>query len=190
MKDPVILHKGFFTLESHAREGTPHRMLVLRATDSVAGLLYDRTNDRVLLVRQRREAMERSDNPDGFITELVAGRFDVKLGPKALLVKEAKEEAGVTLVEDDVRLLNGGKPMALSAGVLTERCYLAFAEITTDAVELDERTFGLAEEGEAIGRVWMDAQAFVDGLESGAHECLRTFALALYLRDFRWGRLP
>jgi 8-oxo-dGTP pyrophosphatase MutT (NUDIX family) len=174
---PTILYDGFFKLEAHEREGLPYQALVLRATDSVAGLLYDATGDRVLLVRQKRVPMERPDNPDGMMTELVAGRFDVKLGPKALLVKEAKEEAGVTLDERDVTLLNGGRPMALSSGILSERSYLAFAEISMDKVEAGERTFGLAEEGEAIGRVWMDAEAFI----SAAHDCVRVHALALHL---------
>lgn len=185
MGEPQILYDGFFKLEGHHREGLPYQALVLRATDSVAGLLYDRAGDRVLLVRQKRVPMERPDNPDGSITELVAGRFDVKLGPKALLVKEAKEEAGVTLTEGGITLLNGGKPMALSAGILSERAYLAFAEISADKVESGERTFGLAEEGEAIGRVWVDAQAFIAGIEEGTHEDLRTFALALYLAEYR-----
>lgn len=181
MKKPTILYDGFFKLESHEVPGVKFPHIVLRASDSVAGLLYDRTNDRVLLVRQNRPAMERPDNEQGAITELVAGRFDVDLGPKALLVKEAKEEAGVDLAEADVTLLNGGVPMALSAGCLTERAYLAFAEITADKVDPEERTYGLAEEGEAIGRVWVDADEFI----TGTHECVRAYALALWLHFFR-----
>lgn len=110
-------------------------LLVLRASDSVVGLLIDETNDRVLLVRQLRAPMVREDNLDGAITELTAGRFDVKLGPKALLVKEAREEAGVTLTEEEIELVNLGEPMALSAGILTERCFGGFAIIHPDRID-------------------------------------------------------
>ncbi len=181
-KDPKILYKGFISLESHQVEGVPFPILAVRSSDSVAGLLYDRNNHRVLLIRQKRVPMEREDNPSGAITELVAGRFDVNLGPKALLVKEAKEEAGVTLREEDVVLLNKGKPMALSAGILTERCYLAYAEIFAAQVTEGDEGYGVAEEGESITRVWVDASDFINGNHPGLHECLRTFTLAQHLR--------
>lgn len=173
--------KGFCKLEKWAATGVDFAMMVLRTSDSVAGLLYDATNDRVLLVRQQRAAMVREDNQDGFITELVAGRFDVNLGPKALLVKEAKEEAGVTITEDDVQLLNNGAPMALSAGVLTERAFLAFAEIHPDKIAEGDEGYGVGSEGENIGRVWMSAEEFI----RATHECVRVLAAAQHLEILR-----
>lgn len=167
---------GFVKVEGW-KAGMPHETLVIRTTDSVAGLLYDRTNSRVLQVSQQRAAMVRDDNPDGLIIECVAGRFDCDLGPEALLVKEALEEAGVHITEDDVELLNNGKPLALSAGILTERCYLAFAQIEPAMVAEGER-FGLAEEGEDITRLWVDAQLFING----THDDLRVWAFAQFLK--------
>lgn len=172
-------YDGFVKLEEHQVPGLKFPIVVVRASDSVAGLLYDRTNHRVLVIRQSRVPMERTDNPTGAVVELVAGRFDVKLGPKALLVKEAKEEAGVTITEDDVRLLNDGVPLALSAGILTERCYLCYAEIAPDKIDEGDENRGVPEEGECISRIWIDADEFV----KGPFECVRVLTLALYMKD-------
>lgn len=139
---------------------------VVRVTDSVCILLYDATNDRVLLVRQARAAMAASGNPQGYITEAVAGRFDKNLGPKALAIAEAEEEAGVGITEDEVLLFNGGKPMALSAGILTERSYLAFARVNPERMETEDRVFGV-DEGEKTSRVWIPAAEFL----SDHYEC-------------------
>ena len=170
---------GFVKLEAWHVEGQSFDTLVLRASDSVAGILVDRVNRRVLLVNQQRVPMIREDNPRGEITELPAGRFDVDLSPKALLVKEAREEAGVTITEDEVELLNGGAPMALSAGILTEQAYLAIAVIHPDRVEDGDDGYGVAAEGEKITRVWMPLEQFVD--PSTQHQCLRVWAAAQYL---------
>lgn len=172
------IYNGFFKLEEWD-VGGPFTHVVLRGTDSVAGLLVDMTNERFLLVRQQRPAMIREDNPDGFITEAVAGRFDVNLGPKALMVKETKEEAGVEISEKDVELLNHGLPMALSAGATTERSYLAYVEIHPDAVDPDDQQQrGVADEGEAITRVWHS----FDDIHDMNFDCVRVLALVQHLK--------
>ncbi len=176
MKKVRDLHKAFVTLEEWDA-GAPFPHIVVRTSDSVAGLLYDVTSDRVLLIRQQRPAMVRDDNPDGAITEMVAGRFDVKLSPKALLIKEAREEAGVEITEDEVELINRGVPMALSTGVLTERCFGAFAIIRPDKVAKGDEGYGVPEEGEKIARVWMSAEEFVNA----QHADWRVWAFAQFL---------
>ena len=69
---------------------------VVYATDSISILLYNPDEKYLLLVRQPRAPMISPDNPEGYLVELVAGRFDVELGAKALAVKEAAEEVGAT----------------------------------------------------------------------------------------------
>jgi nicotinate (nicotinamide) nucleotide adenylyltransferase len=146
---------------------------VVRTNDSVCALIYVRDRKKILLVRQMREAAIRPDNPDGMVVELLAGRFDVNLGVKALAAKEAKEEAGAVISENDVILLNNGRPVMLSAGILTERCYLAYAVINSNQIEDEERTFGVQAENEAIQRVWMTPEEFREYI----CEDLRVFAL-------------
>jgi len=173
------IHDRFLKVEEWQVPGVPHTNEIVRATDSVTVLLRDIERDRVLLVKQRRVAMCTDENPEGWLTELVAGRFDVDLGPIDLVIKEAQEEAGVTLKREDVRLLNQGEPLALSAGILTERAYLAYATFVPDQLSGDDTdTFGVQTEGEAITRVWMSTNAF---LLLYTPEDLRVFALQQYL---------
>lgn len=168
-----VIHDQFLRLEEWWKHGSDKPTFVVRTSDSCSGLLYHRVRDCVLLVRQNRAPMIRDDNPDGEIVELPAGRFDRAVGPRALFVAEAKEEAGANLAEDDVELLNDGRPLAPSPGVLTERCYLAFAEIREEHLD-DGDTFGLATEHEVTTRVWTPVQDFL----RGPHEDLRVYTLA------------
>lgn len=169
----TIFSGSFLSLENWRKGGTKKPTFVVRTTDSCSGLLYDHARRRVLLVRQNRAPMVRDDNPDGEIIELVAGRFDHAVGPKRLFVEEAKQEAGANLTERDVDLLNGGRPMAPSPGVLAERCYLAFVEIRAEHLDPGE-TFGVASEDEVTTRHWISFEDFL----AGPHDDLRVYVLA------------
>lgn len=129
--------------------------IIVRTTDSVHGLIYDVDRDAVLAACEPRVAMLREDNPTAESTGAVAGRFDVDLGAESLLVKEAKEEVGATITEADVILLNQGVPLGMSPGVLTERAHLARVEVSSEAIDEEERVYGAPEEGEQITRVWI-----------------------------------
>ncbi len=173
-----LVFDGFLKLEKWNQDGVKFPLLVVRTSDSVSGLLWDRTQDQVLLVRQNRVAMKTDENPTGSLVELVAGRFDVNLGPKALFVKEAKEEAGANITEEDVDILNTGASLALSPGVLTERAYLAFVEIRAEHLD-DGESYGVAADGESTNRVWMPVAEFL----AATHQDLRVFTLARELEN-------
>lgn len=123
--------------------------------------------------------MVRKDNPDGYITEAIAGRFDVSLGPVALAVKEAFEEAGAIIQESQVELLNQGEPMALSAGITTERSWLAYAAISPHQLTgSDNDTFGLEVEGERITRMWISE----NDLDTFVAEDIRVLTLVQHVK--------
>ena len=125
---------------------------VVVATDSVAFLVYNRDTDELLFATQDRAPMMRPDNPQGAILEVGAGRFDTDIGVRGLVVKELKEELGVTATKPEVQVLNDEIPLALSPGVLTERQYLAYVEVTSDRIDPAKRLYGERKEGEAIAR--------------------------------------
>ncbi len=174
------VYRGFCTVELvQTTEGERTRVV---STDSVNVFIYDKTNDRILLVRQFRAPAIREDNPDGWHTGTVAGRFDVNLSPRALAVKEAYEEAGVTISEDQIELLNGGQPMFLSVGLFTERAYLTYAEVMAEMIDPVEKTFGVVDEGEQIKRIWVPA----NDLANYPCEDVRVFAMIQwFLRNKR-----
>src|ERR1700677_491652 len=106
----MILYKGFLTLVKTGRRE------VVRKQNAAAVLLVDPIRRVVLLVNQRREAMVRRSNRSGEIVEALAGTRDEKTGIKKLIVKEVWEEVGVRITQKQVKLLNGGVPLASSPG--------------------------------------------------------------------------
>ncbi len=169
------LHKGFLTVEKITYDGGITREII-RASNSVNLLIFDRSNDEVILVQQRREPMLSVHNPTGMIIETVAGRFDVNLGAQQLAAKEAFEEAGIEIDPWDIELLNNGKPMALSAGVLTECAYLCFVEIDESNKRQSGNFFG-TDPGEHTEPVRIPVVA----LDRIDFQDVRVFALVQYL---------
>lgn len=151
--------------------------VVVEATDSVNVMVYIKDKNQLLLTRAPRISMRSESNPEGVTTETIAGRFDVNLSPKALMVKEAKEEAGVTITENDIMLLNSGEPMSLSAGILTEKAYLGYVEIVSSQMESEERIFGSDGEGEEITRIYLTADG---SLADVVCDDVRVFAFLQY----------
>lgn len=178
-RSPLIAtpHRGFCTLTVHAIPNTNHTREVVHASDSISGLIWLKDRDEVILVVQPRVPMETNENPRGMITELVAGRIDHgDMSPRAIFVAEAIEESGATITEGDIELLNGGQPMAVSPGILTELRHLALVAIGDD--QLEEGTdYGVEAEGEAITRIRMSVKDFL----AGPHQCLATFTMARVL---------
>ena len=167
MRDKVLF-KGYFTVTS--RDGVE----VVHATDSVAFLIADPRRRVVLLISQERHAMRRRRNWKGMTVEVPAGRRDVKLGVKALIAKEAKEETGMRIGPEQIKLLNRGASLALSPGVLTEKMYLAYVEARIkEPLGKSQKVFGLASEGERITRLVVS----YDELRKMVFEDMKTYAL-------------
>ncbi len=178
----AIIHNGFCTVESWL-DSSGNTREVVRVTDSVSGLLIDLEGDRVLLISQEHVTQIRDENPTGIEIETVAGRFDVDLGPRALMKKEASEEARTAVEETDVLLLNGGRSMSLSSGILTERAFLSVTRIDAANVTGPDTGLGNPLEGEYISRLWMPIDVFCD--PATIHDGVRTFAFAQWLRAER-----
>ena len=118
---------------------------------SVGFLVYDPESDSVVLVEQQRAAMISSENPTGFIVEAPAGRCDRPESVKATIAREAEEEVGAKIDEDQIEMLNSGIPVAMSPGILDELMYLAFIRLRPGQLSPDQ-VFGVAKEGEVIVR--------------------------------------
>ncbi|OGL92141.1 hypothetical protein A3H12_01655 [Candidatus Uhrbacteria bacterium RIFCSPLOWO2_12_FULL_47_9] len=179
---PVLVdipHKGFVILERWLKPGNRFLNELIRTTDSVAGVLHDVVNERILLIRQDHVAAMSDENPHGTLVTPFAGRFDVKLSPKQLLIKEAMEEVGVDLTEDDIEMLNFGQSMVLSIGVLTERAYLCYAEVRPEQLTGKDDDVRSAEgENEGITRHWVSTK----DLETFVCDDLRVLAFIQYIR--------
>lgn len=151
-----------------------NKRVFVQTTDSVAVLIWLVNTSEVIMISQEREAMRRKDNPEAIITETVAGRFDVDLNVVDLAIKEAWEEAGARVEFDQITLLNKGRPVANSAGVLTERTHLVLAKIGSEQIE-EDRIFGAPDEKEQITRHRIP----ISELAHMTYDSLTSFALVM-----------
>lgn len=163
-----ILYRGFLRVV-RAENGFE----IVEATDSVAILPYDEATNSIVLISEARPAMVSPDNPTGEILSIPAGRFDGNYGVRELMAKELQEEAGISVSESQIEVLNNGKPLALSPGICTEKTYLGFVSVARGQIERKERVFGNAHEGERITRRFVP----VRGLPKMVFGNVTTFAL-------------
>jgi hypothetical protein len=162
------VYKGFVTVKKVGQHE------VVCTTNAVAFLFADPVRKIALLIEQCREPMIRRGNPRGAIIEVPAGRRDEKIGVKALVVKEAREEVGKRITAKQVKLLNRGVPLASSPGVLTERLWLAYIEMDLrSCIKDSHRIYGLVAHGERIRR---RVVTFTE-LEQMTFGDMKTFAL-------------
>ena len=169
-----LIHSGYYTyMERNIGRGWRQ---FLKTQDSLTILIYIEDLDKFVLVRQPREALITYENPEGMVTECVAGRFDKSVTPMELAILEAKQEAGITLYEADIELLNKGKSMPVSPGSTTERAYLAYAIVTSERMGSDQQQFSAEDEDERITRLLVDPG---DLMEQGCED-LRVFTLLQY----------
>lgn len=143
---------------------------VVESSDSVALLVFDRTRRELIFVEQERLPVISAKNSSK-IVEVLAGRFDITIGVRGLMVKEAKEELGLNINEDDIDILNQGGPLFLSPGILTEKMYLGFVEVSCFQFD-DGETFGV-DPGEETRRVRVP----IGSIDSYNFMDMKTFAL-------------
>lgn len=110
-------------------------------------LIDEQTREEyLLLVRQRRIC------DGGLIYEHVAGMVDGSDSPLEVAVREASEEAGITLASHQLVALNE-QPLFPSTGTSDEALYFFYTEITLPKAEimaLDSQQMGISSEHEHI----------------------------------------
>ncbi|MCA0847685.1 NUDIX domain-containing protein [Salipiger thiooxidans] len=135
-----------FTMRHRRFDGSwtePLRREAFMAYDGALVLPYDPETDRVLLVEQLRFGPTLRGDPHPWVLEPVAGLVDAGESPEVCALREAEEEAGVTL-----RDLRPMMRIYASPGYSTEyfHCFLGFCSLS----ERDNGVGGLEEENEDI----------------------------------------
>ena len=116
-------------------------------SDAVTVLPYDPVRDCVLLVEQFRYGLYLRDAPNCWSLEAIAGRIDPGEAPPDAALREAQEEAGVTLAQDGLHMIGQAYP---SPGAISECLYqyVALCSLPED----DRAIGGLDSENEDIRR--------------------------------------
>ncbi|MCG3120243.1 MAG: ADP-ribose pyrophosphatase [bacterium] len=104
---------------------TEVRRLCLDRGDAVAVVLFNRQNNKLVLIEQFRYPVYRAlKKKNGWLCELVAGVVEKGETPKEVVAREVMEEAGYRI--KNVKLLSTVFP---SPGGMSERVYIYYAEI-------------------------------------------------------------
>ena len=104
----------------------------LRTSDAVAGLIYNKDIDSVVLVEQHRYPVQ-TNLRSGFIYEAVAGKIDDKEEPKKAFIRESLEEVGYRIQDKNIIYCNW---CYMSPGYSSERIHFFLATVTNkDRVE-------------------------------------------------------
>jgi len=121
--------------------GKPVTRELFERGNAAAGLLFDPTLNKIVLVEQfRMGPLNHSQHP--WLLELVAGIIEPNESPEQVVVRESQEEAGL-IIQDVIPIIQ----YWVSPGASTERTSLFCARV--DASKAGG-VFGLAEEGEDI----------------------------------------
>lgn len=144
-------YQGFFKLDEYElnhklfngeRSGTIIREIFERG-DATVLMPYDPVNDKVILQEQFRPgAIGKTDSP--WMLEFVAGMFGKNESPIDVAIREAEEEAGLHIKEEDIEPIC---QYLSSPGGTTELLHLFVAKVDSSNVG---GIFGLPEEGEDI----------------------------------------
>jgi len=144
-------YDGFFKVDeyllSHQQyNGTTSEILsreIFERGDAVVVIPYDPINDKLVLIEQFRPGAIRSyDSP--WLLEFIAGMFGKGESPVDVGIREAKEEANLDILPEDIHPV---MKYLSSPGGMSECIYLYAANVNSDNVA---GVYGLPEEGEDI----------------------------------------
>ncbi|XQW84183.1 ADP-ribose diphosphatase [Thalassotalea piscium] len=145
------LYNGFFKLDQYQ---VSHRLFngdmgplltreIFERGDAVVIMPYDPTSDSVVMIEQFRPgAIRENDSP--WLLEFVAGMFSVDESPLDVAIREAKEEADLDLLAENITPV---LKYLSSPGGMTEQIHLFMGIVDATGVS---GVHGLAEENEDI----------------------------------------
>ena len=144
-------YQGFFALDEYKFRHKLYRggysevltREVFERGDAVALLPYDPVTDSVVLIEQFRPGALRS-HTGPWQLELIAGMFSANEAPLDVAIREAKEEANLTVAPENVIKV---MDYLSSSGGMSECIHLYCARVDSENIS---GVFGLPEEGEDI----------------------------------------
>ncbi len=161
-----VAYQGFYNIDAVSYSRSMHSgdmsdviscELFVRG-DVVGVLPYDPVRDEVALIEQFRIGAM-NNTPDPWLVQIIAGMIDTDESPDQVAIREAQEEAGITI--GDVTLI---AHYLASPGASPEENYIFYAE--TDLSQIGG-THGLLEEDEDILVKVVSAKQAIAMLDAG-----------------------
>ncbi|PKI12837.1 NUDIX domain-containing protein [Colwellia sp. 12G3] len=149
----VTKYQGFFKMNEYTLQ---HKLFsgeqsllftreIFERGDAVVVVPYDAKLDKVLLIEQFRPGALRGDDSP-WLLEFIAGMFDANESAIEVAIREAKEEADLTLCSNDLVPI---MQYLSSPGGMSERIHLYLAHFDSNKVKTGT-VYGLPEENEDI----------------------------------------
>ncbi len=146
-------YQGFFKLDEYQlshklfsnKQSNDFTREVFERGDAVVVMLYDPIQDKLLLLEQFRAGALRTEETP-WLLEFVAGMFDDDESPIDVAVREAKEEANITLAPESVKPI---LKYLSSPGAMSECIHLYWATFDSNKVSPGS-VYGLDGENEDI----------------------------------------
>lgn len=146
-------YQGFFKMNEYrlqhklfsGKESETFSREIFERGDAVVVMAYDVEQDKLLLIEQFRPGAIRGDDSP-WLLEFIAGMFDENESPIEVAIREAKEEANISLNSADLQPI---MQYLSSPGGMSERIHLYLAYFDSGQVE-DGAVYGLPEENEDI----------------------------------------
>jgi ADP-ribose pyrophosphatase len=128
---------------------------IVEKPDAVAIFICHPRRRKTIFVGQYRPAVggKTYEVPAGHIEEKPVD-WNLLNWVRQTMVREAKEEVGAEIDPDRILLIHN-HGFCVSPGFTTEKIWFGYIEINDEDIELEERVFGLKEEGERITRHWV-----------------------------------
>ncbi len=151
--DKERVYDGFFQMEKYVlkhklfseKQSQEFTREIFERGDAVVVMAYDIKQDSLILIEQFRPGALRGDDSP-WLLEFIAGMFDNNESPEEVAIREAKEEANITLTIDDLTPI---MEYLSSPGGMSERIHLYLANFDSTQV-YNGALYGLAEEQEDI----------------------------------------
>lgn len=161
------------TLPDHHNE-TFTRERLLRE-DAATVIVHNTDDDTIVLTRQFRFAVNERVNE--YLLELPAGKLEPGEDPAAGAIRETAEECGYDIAPEKLELVAS---FYASPGYTTEKYFLYYAPVRT--ADRSAQGGGLATEHEFIEIVHMPRKTFIEKMELGEIEDVKTWAAAAWLK--------
>jgi UDP-sugar diphosphatase len=116
------------SLATYKQNGKKKNWEIVDAHDSVAILIYHRTKNAFVLVKQFRPAVYMNNN-DGITLELCAGIVDKKLSLAQIAKEEIEEECGYDVAVENIEKITG---FHTSVGFAGSKQVLYYVEVDDD----------------------------------------------------------
>jgi len=146
-------YQGFFKLNEYRlkhklfsqKQSNEFTREVFERGDAVVVMLYDQSQDKLLLLEQFRAGVLRTGEKP-WMLEFVAGMFDDNESPVDVAIRETKEEANIELIPEQVKPI---MKYLSSPGAMSECIHLYWATFESNDV-LPGSVYGLDDENEDI----------------------------------------